>query len=81
MVMNSRLCSRILDILMKGVSTRNYKEILPEMAETVGVSKSQISREFIAASEQQFKALCEGRFDDIEFSSFILMAFSSAIVT
>lgn len=65
MVMNSRLCSRILDILMKGVSTRNYKEILPEMAETVGVSKSQISREFIAASEQQFKALCERRFDDV----------------
>jgi transposase-like protein len=66
MVMNSRITSRILEILMKGVSTRNYKEILPEMAETVGVSKSQISREFIAASEQQMKALCERRFDDVD---------------
>lgn len=64
MIMNSRLGSRILDILMKGVSTRNYKGILPEMAETVSVSKSQISREFIAASEKQFKRICERRFDD-----------------
>ena len=66
MVINSRLGSRILEILMKGVSTRNYKAILPEMAETVGVSKSQISRQFAAASEQQFKVLCERRFDDRE---------------
>ena len=64
--MNSRLGSRILDILMKGVSTRNYKSILPEMAETVSVSKSQISREFIAASEKQFKRICERRFDDTD---------------
>ena len=64
MVMNSRLGLRILQILMRGVSTRKYKEILPEMVDTVGVSKSQISREFIAASEQQFKHLCERRFDD-----------------
>jgi len=66
MAMNSRLGSRILEILMKGVSTRKYKEILPEMAETVGVSKSQVSRQFVAASEKQFKQLCERRFDETE---------------
>lgn len=64
MVMNSRLGARILEILMKGVSTRKYKEILPEMADTVGVSKSEISREFIAASEKRFKQVCDRRFDD-----------------
>jgi transposase-like protein len=64
MVMNSRLGSRILEILMRGVSTRKYKEILPEMVDTVGVSKSQISREFVAASEKHFKQLCERQFDD-----------------
>ena len=66
LVVNSQLGRRILSILMKGVSTRSYKSILPEMAETVGVSKSQISREFATASEQQLKALCERRFDDKE---------------
>jgi len=66
MVMNSRLGQRILAILMNGVSTRKYKDIIPEMAETVGVSKSQISREFVEASEAEFKRLCERRFDDAE---------------
>jgi putative transposase len=66
MVMNGRLGSRILEILMRGVSTRKYKEILPEMADTVGVSKSQISREFITAGEKDLKQLCERQFGDID---------------
>jgi putative transposase len=66
LVMNSQLGSRILSILMKGVSTRNYRAILPAMADTVGVSKSQISREFATASEQQLKTLCERQFDDLD---------------
>lgn len=49
---------------MRGVSTRNYREVLPEMAETVGVSKSQVSREFIEASEKSLMALMERRFDE-----------------
>ena len=56
MVMNSALGRRILEILMRGVSSRNYRDILPEMAQTVGVSKSQISREFLEASEQSLNA-------------------------
>ena len=64
MTTNSQLGSRMLEILMKGVSTRKYKDILPEMADTVGVSKSQVSREFIAASYEQLKKLSERRFDD-----------------
>ncbi len=64
MLMNSALGRRILEILMRGVSNRNYREILPQMAQTVGVSKSQVSREFIEASEQSLKELCERRFDD-----------------
>jgi putative transposase len=58
------LAGRILEILMMGVSTRNYQRILPEMAETVGVSKSNVSRGFIEASEQTLKALCERQFDE-----------------
>jgi len=63
MLMNSALGRRMLEILMRGVSSRNYREILPQMAQTVGVSKSQVSREFIEASEQSLKELCERRFD------------------
>ncbi|MCK4305954.1 MAG: IS256 family transposase [Candidatus Eisenbacteria sp.] len=61
---NSRLGQRILEILMHGVSTRHYRKVLPEMAETVGVSKSSVSREFIDASEKALKELAERRFDE-----------------
>jgi len=63
MLGNSRLGRRILEILLHGISTRNYRKVLPEMAETVAVSKSNLSREFVAASEQTLKELCERRFE------------------
>lgn len=63
---NSRLGKRLLEILMRGVSTRNYQEVLPTMAESVGMSKSAVSREFQEASEQSLKALCERRFEETD---------------
>lgn len=61
---NSRLGSRLLEMVMRGVSTRNYREVLPAMAESVGMSRSAVSREFQEVSEQSLKALCERRFED-----------------
>ena len=61
---NSRLGQRMLEILMAGISTRQYEKVLPAMAETVGVSKSSVSREFIEASAKALKSLAERRFDD-----------------
>lgn len=61
---NSRLGSRLLEILMRGVSTRNYKAVLPAMAESVGMSKSSVSREFQEASGESLKELCERRFEE-----------------
>ena len=73
---HSRIGGRMLDILMRGVSTRNYRAVLPEMAETVGVSKSQVSREFVEASEKSLKELMERRFDDKD----ILVVYIDGIV-
>jgi len=64
MLENAPLGRRMLEILISGVSTRNYRQVLPAMAETVGVSKSAVSRQGIEASEQTLKELCERRFDD-----------------
>jgi putative transposase len=61
---HSCLGRRMLEILMMGVSTRNYRRVIPQMVETVGVSKSNVSREFIEASAETLKHLCERRFDD-----------------
>jgi len=62
---DSRLTGHILNAMMRGVSTRNYKEILPEACERAGVSKSSISRKFVLASEEECARLLERRFDEI----------------
>lgn len=59
-----RLADRMLSILMRGVSTRRYSEVLPEMAEQAGVSKSQVSREAIEAGERVLEELAERDFSD-----------------
>lgn len=56
------LADRMLQILIAGVSTRRYEQVIPEMAETVGVSESQVSRETIEAGERVLKALAERDF-------------------
>jgi transposase-like protein len=57
---------RMLEILLNGVSTRRYQRVLPEMAETVGVSKSTVSRESIEASEAALERLMERRWDEVD---------------
>jgi putative transposase len=63
---DSRLADRMLEILINGVSTRRYERVLPEMAETVGVSKSQVSRETIEAGERLLKELAERDFSGVD---------------
>ena len=60
------LRERLLSILLRGVSTRHYQQVLPEMAGQCGVSKSAVSREFSQASTQALQRLCERRFDEVE---------------
>ncbi len=57
------LAQRMLEILLAGVSTRRYAEVIPEMADTVGVAKSSVSREAIEASEEALRELMERRLD------------------
>ena len=45
MQQNSATGERMLEILLNGVSTRRYGKVIPEMADTVGVSRSTVSRE------------------------------------
>lgn len=60
------MSARMLDILLHGVSTRNYKQVIPAMAETAGVSRSAVSRAAIEASEAEVEALLSRRFDDLK---------------
>lgn len=63
---DKQLGMRMLGAMMRGVSTREYHEVLPEMAATVGVSKSAVSRQAIEASAEQLKQLQERRWEETE---------------
>jgi putative transposase len=53
----------MMGALLRGVSTRQYAEVLPEMAATAGVSRSSISRQAIEGSAEQLRQLRERRWD------------------
>ena len=69
---DGRLGSRMLEILLRGVSTRQYGKVLPQMAETAGVSRSSVSREAAEAREEELKRLCERRFEEVELLAIYL---------
>jgi putative transposase len=60
------LGQHMLGALLRGVSTREYQEVLPQMAQTVGVSRSAISRKAVEASAEQLQQLQERRWDNVE---------------
>src|SRR5262249_27706249 len=66
MQQEGRLGSRMLEILLRGGSTRQDKHGLPEIAETVGVAKSSVSAEAIEASEEELQQLCERRWEGLD---------------
>jgi putative transposase len=63
---NGSTAERMMGALLRGVSTRQYKEVLPEMAETAGVSRSSVSRQAIEGSAEQLRQLRERRWDETD---------------
>ncbi len=55
----------MLEILLRGVSTRNYHRVLPEMADTVGVPRSSASREATQAAVAELERLLDRLFDEV----------------
>jgi len=60
---NGATAGRMMGALLRGISTRQYAEVLPEMAETVGVSRSSISRQAAEGGTGQLRQLSERRWD------------------
>jgi len=51
--------------MLRGISTRKYEEVLPEMAESAGIKKSSVSRNYIRQSEKKLQEFAERRWDGI----------------
>lgn len=62
----------ILNRILHGISTRDYKKVTSHLSESLGLSSSQISREFIDQSEQAVKEFCERTFEDHTFSALLI---------
>ncbi len=60
------LRERLLGIVMRGVSTRHYEEVVPKVAQRCGVSRSAVSRRVQEASAEALKELCARRFDEVD---------------
>ncbi len=56
----------MFEALLKGVSTRNYREVIPEMANSAGVSKSQVSREAAEQGARRLEELLARRWEEVE---------------
>lgn len=63
---NPAMGARMFGALLRGVSTRQYRDILPQMAETVGISKSAVSERAIEASTVQLQELLARCWDGVE---------------
>lgn len=57
---------QMLGALLRRVSTREYGEVLPEMAASVGMSRSAVSRQAAEASAEKLKELQDRRWDQAE---------------
>lgn len=58
--------------IIHGISTRDYKKVTHHLAESFGLSSSQVSREFIEQSEQAFKHFSERTFEDHTFVALLI---------
>jgi transposase-like protein len=57
----------VLRRMVRGVSTRDYEEVIDTARQGFGVAKSSVSRDFVRASAANAKALAERRFDGVRF--------------
>ena len=66
----------MLELVLQGVSTRKYETVLPAMADQVGVSKSEVSRETIEAGTRVLKELAERDLGELD----VLVVYLDGIV-
>ena len=63
---------KVLQTVLHGISNRDYKKVAEHLTENIGISKSQISREFIEQSQQAIKEFCERTFEDHTFCAMLI---------
>lgn len=58
--------ARLGRLVMAGVSTRKYAEVIAPMAQSVGIKRSSVSRKLVEAAEAAMAKIAERRFEEID---------------
>lgn len=58
--------TRLRRLVMAGISTRKYAQVIPPMAKSVGISRSAVSRKLVQAAQAAMAKLAERRFSNID---------------
>lgn len=58
--------TRLRRLVMAGISTRKYAQVIPPMAQSVGISRSAVSRKLVQAAQAAMAKLAERKFDDMD---------------
>jgi putative transposase len=62
---DGKLQRAVREGVVAGLSTRNYRRAVESVVEGYGIEKSSVSRQFVAASSNQLRSLCERRLEDL----------------
>lgn len=62
----------VLRRMVRGVSTRDYEQVIDTARDSFGVAKSSVSRDFVRATTAEVKALAERRFDGVRFPAILI---------
>ena len=62
---DGKLQRAVREGVVAGLSTRNYRRAVESVLEGYGIEKSSVSRQFVAASGNELRALCERRLEDL----------------
>jgi len=62
---DGKLQRAVQERMVAGLSTRNYRRAVKSVLEGYGIGKSSVSRQFVAASSNQLRVLCERRLEDL----------------
>jgi hypothetical protein len=68
---DGKLQRAVRERMVAGLSTRNYRRAVESVLEGYGIEKSSVSRQFVAASSNQLRALCERRLEDLQRHHFL----------
>jgi putative transposase len=62
---DGKLQRAVREAIVAGLSRRNFRRAVATVLGGAGIEKSRVSRQFVAASCNQFRALCEQRPEDL----------------